>query len=168
WDGLTDFVGTVWESVEELNDQQGADVDAAVRERTDALVGPVPVAADFQPYLDTFADVWAVHHRNHRRARARRAVATAPPTPPAAFGECSGEGTASSSGAGVKREAARVDEEDEASMLAREAHLSVPHEYFSANFTLEQHQIFRQSLETSVSRQEEIHAELTGHLDLVE
>mmetsp|Transcript_119860 Transcript_119860/g.208063 ORF Transcript_119860/g.208063 Transcript_119860/m.208063 type:complete len:986 (+) Transcript_119860:111-3068(+) len=48
------------------------------------------------------------------------------------------------------------------------AHHSVPHEYFQSEFKLEHHQIFRQSLQTSVERQEELNVELTGHLDMVE
>jgi hypothetical protein len=49
-----------------------------------------------------------------------------------------------------------------------EAHRSVPHEYFQSEFKLEHHQIFRQSLQTSIERAEEINDELTGHLDMVE
>lgn len=51
---------------------------------------------------------------------------------------------------------------------ACDAHHSVPHEYFQSEFKLEHHQIFRQSLQTSVERQEELNAELTGHLDMIE
>eukprot|EP00931_Biecheleriopsis_adriatica_P007297 TRINITY_DN1085_c0_g1_i3.p1 TRINITY_DN1085_c0_g1~~TRINITY_DN1085_c0_g1_i3.p1 ORF type:complete len:1034 (+),score=258.40 TRINITY_DN1085_c0_g1_i3:56-3157(+) len=159
WDGLTDFVDTVWESVEEYNEQRQDDgaADAAVLARIDALIGEVPTTSDFRPYLDTFTDVWEVYHRNHRRTHARRAVTS----------------DADSADPIVRRSSSRHLhreglEEDEASTAACEAHFSVPHEYFSASFSLEHHQIFRQSLETSVEKQEDMHAELMGHLDLVE
>lgn len=163
WDGLTDFVDTVWESVEEFNETRETDAaaDAAVSARIDALVGTVPTVEDFQPYLDTFADVWAVYHKNHRR-RARRADGLEVK----ALGSSPANG--SSAVASSRDPPEDEEDEDEASAAAREAHFSVPHEFFSANFSLEQHQIFRQSLETSVDKEFEIQSELAGYLDLVE
>lgn len=51
---------------------------------------------------------------------------------------------------------------------ATSLHHAVPHEYFSSDFKLERHQIFKQSLQTSVEFQEDLNIELTGYLDLVE
>ncbi|CAJ1345586.1 unnamed protein product [Effrenium voratum] len=146
WDGLGEFVGTVWESVEELNDQRETEgIDPAVLARIDALIGPVPEASELQPYLDTFADVWDVYHRNHRRK--------------SRWPNASAREVASSS---------RGPPEDDDLVAAREAHFAVPPEYFSTSFSLEQHPIFRQSLETAVDRQEDLHAELSGYMDMVE
>jgi len=51
---------------------------------------------------------------------------------------------------------------------ACDAHRSVPHEYFQSEFKLEHHQIFRQSLQTSIERAEDISDDLGGHLDMIE
>merc|ERR1719337_198240 len=51
---------------------------------------------------------------------------------------------------------------------ACDAHRSVPHEYFQSEFKLEHHQIFRQSVQTSIERAEDINDDLTGHLDMIE
>eukprot|EP00434_Breviolum_minutum_P015916 symbB.v1.2.014027.t1/scaffold994.1/size146050/3 len=144
WDGLGEFVDTVRESVEELNEQREVEgIDPATIARIDALIGDVPEASDFQSYLDTFADVWDVYHRNHRRLKSK----------PRAGREA---GTSLS-----------VEEEDE-SVVAREAHFGVPPEYFSSSFSLEQHPMFRLSVEAVVERQEDLNGELSGYLDLVE
>lgn len=47
-------------------------------------------------------------------------------------------------------------------------HREVPQEYFSPDFALERHHIFRQSLEASVNLEEGWNAELEGHLDRIE
>lgn len=149
WDGLGEFVDTVRESVEELNEQREVEgIDPATIARIDALVGQVPDVTDFQSYLDTFADVWETYHRNHRRSKSKSRSA----------------GNVDVSG--KSRVELDAIEEDDAS--AREAHFGVPPEYFSSSFSLEQQQMFRLSLEVVVERQEDLHGELSGYLDLVE
>eukprot|EP00435_Cladocopium_sp_Y103_P049169 s144_g14.t1 len=149
WDGLGEFVDTVRESVEELNEQREVEgIDPATIARIDALVGQVPDVTDFQSYLDTFADVWETYHRNHRRSKSKSRSA------------------GSVDVSGKPRVELDTIEEDDAG--AREAHFGVPPEYFSSSFSLEQHQMFRLSLEVVVERQEDLHGELSGYLDLVE
>lgn len=147
WDGLGEFVETFRESVEELNDHRELEgIDPATLARIDALVGEAPDASDFQLYLDTFSDEWDVYHRNHGKPKSR------------AVG-----------GAGkVAGTSMPAVEEEEDSIVAREAHFGVPPEYFSSSFSLEQHQIFRLSLDAVFDRQEDLNGELSGYLDLVE
>lgn len=49
-----------------------------------------------------------------------------------------------------------------------EVHSLVPRQYFRSDFKLEQHQIFRQSIQVSVEKQEDFNMELTGYLDHIE
>jgi len=138
WDGIGDFWDKIRESVEEIGEQREADVKAASDATIgDSLIGPIPDVTDFQPYLDSFVELWDVYARNHKTRR------------------CGEQVTGRSDG-----------NKDDAS--ACDAHRGVPHVYFQDDFKLEHHQIFRQSLQTSVERQEELNAELTGHLDMVE
>lgn len=143
FEGISDLWSAVGDIMEELGEAREAEAQGGpdgVFARTDALIGPVPELPDFQPYLETFADLWEVYHRNHR-SKVRRQN----PQGPSAGRDAVGEDAA-----------------------ACDAHRAVPHEFFRSDFKLEQHQIFRQSLQTSVERQEELNSELTHQLDLIE
>lgn len=145
WEGLGEFVETVRESVGELNDQRddGA-IDPATVARIDELIGQVPEVSEFTPYLETFTEEWEVYYKNHRRLHRR--------------------GQHQLRAQGSSKSGLPEDEES----AAQEAHLSVPLDYFSDSFSLEQHQIFRQPLESAVDMQEEIHSQLSEYMDLVE
>jgi len=162
-DGIGDLLDKLRQHAEDIGTQRdeeaAVNADALVQSRTDQLVGPLPDIADFKPYLDALTDLWDVYHRNHRVRQVRplagqsqRLGSTAPP-PQNGIPESKDTGAASLDGFAGD---------------ACDAHHSVPHEYFSGDFKLEHHQVFRQSLQTSVERQEELNAELTGHLDLIE
>lgn len=90
---------------------------------------------DFQPYLETFQELWDVYYRATYKGKPRRQ-------------------SDGGRGAGAAEDA--------------EAHRGVPREFFSTDFRLERHAIFKQPLHASVERQAELNEELTGYLDLVE
>lgn len=135
-ESLGEFWEKFRESVEEREAEAKVVAEAAASE---ALLGQLPKVADFQAYLDTFADVWEIYARNHK-------------TKLKMVGAASG---------GIVNDIADND-------AAGEAHRTVPPEYFQSDFRLEHHQLFRQSLQSSVEGQEELNAELTGHLDTIE
>mmetsp|Transcript_10019 Transcript_10019/g.22476 ORF Transcript_10019/g.22476 Transcript_10019/m.22476 type:complete len:1009 (+) Transcript_10019:101-3127(+) len=137
---ITELWEVVREGVEELTaDQSGQKDGKGAEAPTESLLGPIPDISDFQSYIDTFADFWEVYARNHRVANKRRTGGTF-------LGK---DGTAEN---GNRCELPE----------------SVPSEYGSSDFKLEQHQLFKQPLQTSVERQDELNAELSSHLDTIE
>jgi hypothetical protein len=140
--GKIEGIGDFWDKFREsLEDQREANNEvrgASEPSATDLLLGPLPELADFQSYLDTFADLWDVYARNAKPQKARQA--------------------------GRNASQAELADDD----AALDARHSVPHEYFQSEFKLEHHQIFRQSLQTSIQNAEDINDDLTQHLDMIE
>lgn len=136
WESIGNYWDKVREGVEDIAEQREKDAKAAAESTgIDVLLGQIPEVADFQPYLDSFSEVWKIYARNNK------------------------------SKPGGRVHDHRDGEDDRE---AGDAHHVVPREYYRSDFKLEHHQIFRQSLQTSVEQQEDINSELTGHMDMIE